>query len=56
MAPNMLWFEKNGARIDMKSCFLEVIFIWFFSGTLGELGKIPSHPQKFVCSYTFEWK
>jgi len=33
MAPNMLWFENNGARIDMKS-FLETKY---FSGKFGRL-------------------
>jgi len=34
MAPNMLWFEKNGARIDF---FLEVTFVWFFFGKVGRI-------------------
>jgi len=36
MAPNMLWFEKNGAQNDMESFSLEVTFLVF----LGEFGRI----------------
>jgi len=51
MALHMLWFE-NGARIDMKSLFLEITWcpIWFFAQVWENPGKIPSHPQKFACS------
>ena len=54
----MLWFENSGAWIDMKSCFfLDVTFLEVFFGQVWDNpGKIPSHPQKFACSYTFTWK
>jgi len=36
------------------SRFLEVIFFGVFFGQVwGNLGKNPSHPQKFACSYTY---
>jgi len=64
MAPNMLWFENSGARIDMKRrpnlheelfVFLEVTFLVlvFFGQAWENPGKIPSHHQKFSCSYTY---
>jgi len=51
--------------IDLKKCaqhemkcsrlFLEVIFFRIFFGQVwGNLGKNPSHPQKFACSYTYD--
>jgi len=51
----MLCFENNGARIDRKS-FLEVTFFEtfsFFGHVWENPGKIPSHPQKYTCSYTY---
>ena len=33
--------------------FFEVIFLEFFRAIWGNLGKNPSHPQKFACSYTY---
>jgi len=37
-----------------KLVFLEVIFFGVFFGQVwGNLGKNPSHPQKFACSYTY---
>jgi len=36
--------------------FLEVTFFGVFFGQVwGNLGKNYSHPQKFACSYTYEW-
>jgi len=48
---NMLWYEKNGAQNDMSffgGHFFRVFQVW------ENLGKIPSHAQKFACSFTYE--
>ena len=60
MAPEMTWraffWRSHGARIDMKSFFLEVTYFEVFFGQVWENpGKIPSHPKKFDCSYTYDW-
>jgi len=59
MAPNVVWFEKNGTQRlqnHMKT------FFWKPSHSLRSalehvvrvnLGKNPSHPQKIACFYTY---
>ena len=54
MAPELTW---NCARIDIKSFFyVEVTFLKYFSGKFRRENpnKIPSNPQNFACSYTYE--
>jgi len=53
MAPILLWFENNGAQIDMQSFFWGHFFEVFFGQVCENSGKIPLHPQKFACSYTY---
>jgi len=47
------WFYKNGTQNQSVDRFLESCFYLFLFGQVrGNLGKNPSHPQKFTCSYT----
>jgi len=59
MEPNVLWFEK---MVTWRVFFRRSSEIWssytksgqiFFGQVWGNLGKNPSHPQKFTCSYTY---
>jgi len=51
MAPEL---TSNGARIDMKSFFLEDTFLKYFSGKFGRIPAIFLRtPQKVACSYTY---
>jgi len=54
MALDVLLLEKNGAQ---NQHFLKVIFcsVVFFGQVWENLGKNPSHPQKFACSYTYAY-
>ena len=67
MSPNSLWFENNGARMDIKSFsfenhmapemtwsafFLEVTYFEAFFAQVGENpGKIPTQPQNFASNF-----
>jgi len=50
-------FYQNGTQNQNADVFMEIIFFGVFFGQVwGNLGKYPSHPQKFACSYTYALK
>jgi len=56
MSPNRCMcfdFTKMAPKIKVQTVFWRSCFYLFFFGQVREnLGKNPSHPQKFTCSYT----
>jgi len=51
MAPNMLWFENNGAPIDVKNVFLEIKYFW---ARLGE-SRQNSFAPPIICLLLHLW-
>ena len=46
-------FKKYAEHEKKRICFFGDHFLWIFWAIWGILGKNPSHPQKFACSYTY---
>jgi len=53
MAPSMLWFEKMTPELTWRAFFWRSLLFDFLRASWENSGKIPSHPKKFTCSYTY---
>ena len=53
MTFDVFWFEKHAPKMKSNRFFGSHFFGVFFGQVWENLGKTPSRPQKFACSYTY---